>query len=244
MSMRKLLACTVAAMSLNPLAAAVAQASERCEVGQGCGLQGPRGAMEDESLLQRRPFTPGGLPALPHNAERELPREKLILWQYEGALGEREHLLDVGEETIDTVALRDGLPVVRFASGRSAVPDTDSDALARLMQRLADERIALTVCPLSNQKLCVFPDLADHKLLQLLEAGLAVTVNSDDPAYFGGYLNDNFTQLFAAVPALNARHAYQLAFNSLEASFVAQADKNAWQHQLKACFERFADHQG
>ncbi|MDN5517038.1 MAG: OmpA family protein, partial [Pseudomonas sp.] len=140
MSMRKLLACTVAAMSLNPLAAAVAQASERCEVGLGCGLQGPRGAMEDESLLQRRPFTPGGLPALPHNAERELPREKLILWQYEGALGEREHLLEVGEETIDTVALRDGLPVVRFASGRSAVPDTDSDALARLMQRLGDKR--------------------------------------------------------------------------------------------------------
>lgn len=140
MSMRKLLACTVAAMSLNPLAAAVAQASERCEVGQGCGLQGPRGAMEDESLLQRRPFTPGGLPALPHNAERELPREKLILWQHEGALGEREHLLEVGEETIDTVALRDGLPVVRFASGRSAVPDTDSDALARLMQRLGDKR--------------------------------------------------------------------------------------------------------
>ncbi len=132
----------------------------------------------------------------------------------------------------------DVLKVERIDHGVQAVHD------AQLMQRLAAERVALTICPLSNQKLCVFPDLADHNLLQLLEAGLAVTVNSDDPAYFGGYLNDNFTQLFAAVPALNAKHAYQLAFNSLEASFVPQADKNAWQHQLKACFERFAYHQG
>ena len=122
MSMRKLLACGIAAMTLNPLASAVALAVEQCEVGKGCGLQGARGAMEDESLLQRRPFTPGGLSALPHNAERELLRERLILWQREGVLGEREQLLDVGDEKIDSVALRDGLPVVRFASGRSAVP--------------------------------------------------------------------------------------------------------------------------
>lgn len=83
-------------------------------------------------------------------------------------------------------------------------------------------RIALTVCPLSNQKLCVFPDLADHNLGKLLEAGLAATVNSDDPAYFGGYINDNFTQVFAAT-GLTARHAYQLAFNSFEASFAGNA---------------------
>ena len=97
------------------------------------------------------------------------------------------------------------------------------------------------VCPLSNLKLCVFPRLADHNLLQLLEAGLAVTVNSDDPAYFGGYVNDNFTQLFAAVPALTARHAYQLAWNSFEASFAAEADKRAWHHRLKECFEQFTE---
>jgi len=132
----------------------------------------------------------------------------------------------------------DVLNVERIDHGVQAVHD------AALMQRLAEERVALTVCPLSNQKLCVFPDLADHNLKQLLDAGLAVTVNSDDPAYFGGYINENFTQLFAAVPELTAKHAYQLAFNSLEASFVAQSDKHAWQHQLKACFERFADHQG
>ncbi|OGA98559.1 MAG: adenosine deaminase, partial [Burkholderiales bacterium RIFCSPHIGHO2_12_FULL_61_11] len=69
---------------------------------------------------------------------------------------------------------------------------------AALMQRLAEDRIALTVCPLSNLKLCVFPDLARHNLRQLLDAGLLATINSDDPAYFGGTMNDNFTQTFAA----------------------------------------------
>ena len=132
----------------------------------------------------------------------------------------------------------DVLKVERIDHGVQAAQD------AALMQRLADERIALTVCPLSNQKLRVFPDLADHNLKQLLDAGLAVTVNSDDPAYFGGYINDNFVQLFEAVPALTAKDAYHLAFNSFEASFAPQPAKHAWEHALKACFERFADHQG
>ena len=140
MSLRRLLACGVAAMSLNPLAAAVALASEQCAVGQGCGLQGPRGAMEDESLFARRPFTPGGLPALPHNAERELPRERLILWQLDGPLGERDGVLAVDDERIASVQLKDGLPVVRFASGRSAIPEADGEALAAVMQRLAGKR--------------------------------------------------------------------------------------------------------
>ncbi|MFM9879027.1 MAG: adenosine deaminase [Burkholderiaceae bacterium] len=88
-----------------------------------------------------------------------------------------------------------------------------------LMARLAKDRIPLTVCPLSNQKLCVFPDLRGHNLGKLLDAGLMATVNSDDPAYFGGYINDNFTQTFAAVN-LTAEHAYTLARNSFEASFI------------------------
>ncbi|MDB5932169.1 MAG: adenosine deaminase [Polaromonas sp.] len=107
-----------------------------------------------------------------------------------------------------------------------------------LMQRLAKDRIALTVCPLSNLKLCVFPDLASHNLLQLLEAGLAATVNSDDPAYFGGYLNDNFTQTFAAGP-LNAEHAYRLARNSFEASFIEPSARKRHLDRLEAAFETF-----
>lgn len=127
----------------------------------------------------------------------------------------------------------DVLKAERIDHGVQAIQD------AALMHRLAQERIPLTVCPLSNLKLCVFDSLERHNLKQLLDAGLAVTVNSDDPAYFGGYINANFTQLFAAVPALTARDAYQLAFNSFEASFAAQADKRAWEHRLKECFERY-----
>jgi adenosine deaminase len=99
-----------------------------------------------------------------------------------------------------------------------------------LMKRLAAERIPLTVCPLSNQKLCVFPDLADHNLGQLLDAGLCAMVNSDDPAYFGGYLNANFLQTFAAT-GLTAQHAYTLMRNSFEASFLDSVAK-------RACLER------
>jgi adenosine deaminase len=107
-----------------------------------------------------------------------------------------------------------------------------------LMQRLAKDRIALTVCPLSNLKLCVFPDLARHNLRQLLDAGLAVTVNSDDPAYFGGYMNENFTQTFAAT-GMEAQHAWTLARNSFEASFADAAAKRGHLERLAACFENF-----
>ncbi|MDO9400149.1 MAG: adenosine deaminase [Polaromonas sp.] len=107
-----------------------------------------------------------------------------------------------------------------------------------LMQRLARDRIPLTVCPLSNLKLCVFPDLARHNLGELLDAGLVATVNSDDPAYFGGYMNDNFTQTFAAL-GLNAQHAYTLARNSFEASFVDESAKRLHLDRLNECFETF-----
>ena len=109
---------------------------------------------------------------------------------------------------------------------------------ASLMQRLAQDRIALTVCPLSNLKLCVFADLASHNLRQLLDAGLAATINSDDPAYFGGYMNDNFTQTFAAT-GLNAQHAYTLARNSFEASFIDASAKQRYIDQLNESFETF-----
>ena len=126
----------------------------------------------------------------------------------------------------------DVLKVQRIDHGVQAIHDE------ALMARLAKDRVPLTVCPLSNQKLCVFPNLADHNLGQMLDRGLCVMLNSDDPAYFGGYLNDNFVQTFAALP-LNASHAYQLASNSFEASFVPEAQKQAWQHQLDACFAQF-----
>ncbi|WP_280154770.1 adenosine deaminase [Piscinibacter sp. XHJ-5] len=105
-----------------------------------------------------------------------------------------------------------------------------------LMQRLARERMPLTVCPLSNVKLCVFETMAAHNLAALLDAGLVATVNSDDPAYFGGYMNDNFIAAFDALPQLGGRHAHRLAANSFEASFAAPDDKKRWRESLDALF--------
>ncbi|WP_370679328.1 adenosine deaminase [Comamonas sp. GB3 AK4-5] len=114
-----------------------------------------------------------------------------------------------------------------------------SEKDAALMLHLAERGMPLTMCPLSNLKLCVVDDLAQHNLPRLLEAGLKVMVNSDDPAYFGGYVNDNYVQLFAAT-GMHAGHAYQLARNSLEASFASPQQQAAWVQQLDACFLRFA----
>jgi adenosine deaminase len=83
-----------------------------------------------------------------------------------------------------------------------------------LVARLVREQIPLTVCPLSNVKLKVFPDLQSHNLKRLLERGLCVTVNSDDPAYFGGYLLDNYVALAEALQ-LSQAQLVQLARNSI-----------------------------
>nr|MDP2192642.1 adenosine deaminase [Rhodoferax sp.] len=126
----------------------------------------------------------------------------------------------------------DVLKVERIDHGVQAIKDP------ALMVRLARDRIALTVCPLSNLKLRVFPSLAQHNLGRLLDAGIVATVNSDDPAYFGGYINQNFSQTFAAL-GLTAQHAYQLAHNSFEASFIDDAQKRRYIDRLTATFETF-----
>jgi len=89
----------------------------------------------------------------------------------------------------------------------------------RLMQRLIDEQIPLTVCPLSNTKLCVFEDMSQHNILELLERGVKVTVNSDDPAYFGGYVTENFYALHQSL-GMSQDQAKRLAQNSLDARLV------------------------
>ncbi len=105
-----------------------------------------------------------------------------------------------------------------------------------LTQRLAREKVALTVCPLSNIKLRVFDKMQDHNLLGLLEAGLIATVNSDDPAYFGGYINENFIQAFDALP-LQRHHAQQLARNSFSAAFLDKKTKQKYLDEVDAFFE-------
>jgi len=95
-----------------------------------------------------------------------------------------------------------------------------------LVKRLAAEQMTLTVCPLSNHKLCVVDDLRDHPVPEMLRQGLHVTLNSDDPAYFGGYVNENYRQLAVAV-GLTREQVTQFARNSFEGSFLGDADKAA-----------------
>ena len=124
----------------------------------------------------------------------------------------------------------DVLRVERIDHGVRCVEDP------ALVARLAAERMPLTVCPLSNIKLCVYPTMAQHQLPALLAAGLCATINSDDPAYFGGYVNQNYLATFEALPQLTAQHAHQLASNSFEASFTSAADKLRWAQALDAAF--------
>jgi adenine deaminase len=93
----------------------------------------------------------------------------------------------------------------------------------RLVERLVAQQTPLTVCPFSNVKLRVFPELRDHNLGELLERGLLVTINSDDPAYFGGYVADNYVGTAAAL-GLTADQMIQMARNSFVASFLPEED--------------------
>ncbi|MEY4736228.1 MAG: hypothetical protein RL302_547 [Pseudomonadota bacterium] len=127
----------------------------------------------------------------------------------------------------------DVLKVERIDHGVQAIHD------AALMRRLADTKMPLTVCPLSNLKLKVFPDLTHHTIGRMLDAGIVATINSDDPAYFGGYINENFTQTFAAL-GLTSQHAYTLARNSFEASFIDASVRARYVQRLDEVFATFA----
>ncbi|MCM8528306.1 MAG: adenosine deaminase [Lentisphaeraceae bacterium] len=100
-----------------------------------------------------------------------------------------------------------------------------------LVQRLVKEEIPLTVCPLSNVKLKVFESMQEHNLAQLLDMGLKVTVNSDDPAYFGGYMNDNFLAVQEALK-LSKEQWLQISRNSIDASFISDDRKKELKKKL------------
>jgi adenosine deaminase len=107
----------------------------------------------------------------------------------------------------------------------------------RLVERLAREQVPLTVCPLSNVKLHVFRSLAEHNLKRLLDQDLCVTVNSDDPAYFGGYVAENFLAAQQALD-LDADDVARLAKNSFAASFLAPEEKRRRLVEIDALLER------
>jgi adenine deaminase len=117
------------------------------------------------------------------------------------------------------------LKVSRIDHGVRATDD------AKLMVYLAKTRLPLTVCPLSNIKLRIFDDMSQHNILQMLEAGVCVTVNSDDPAYFGGYMTENFLAL-ANHLNMTKTQAIKLVENSIEASFANAARKAVMYEQL------------
>jgi adenosine deaminase len=145
------------------------------------------------------------------------------------------------------LAAAEGLRLVAHA-GEEGGPDYVREALDRLhvqrvdhgvrsmedpelVARLRDEQVALTVCPLSNVALRVVNTLGDHMLPGMLDAGLRVTVNSDDPAYFGGYVDDNLAALRQAFGYGNAQLA-ALARNSFDACFAPEADKRRWKAEV------------
>ena len=102
-----------------------------------------------------------------------------------------------------------------------------------LVRRLREDQVPLTVCPLSNVALRAVGSLAEHPLPDMLAAGLRVTVNSDDPAYFGGYLDDNMTAIRAAL-GLDTGQLAVMARNSFDACFAPEADKRRWKSEVDA----------
>jgi adenosine deaminase len=121
----------------------------------------------------------------------------------------------------------DVLKVSRIDHGVRCVEDP------ALVARLAAEQTPLTLCPLSNVKLRLFPRMEEHNLKRLLHAGLCVTVNSDDPAYFGGYIGENFLASQRAL-GLEREDIRRLAANSITASYLPQPDKARWLERIRS----------
>ncbi|EKO3406901.1 adenosine deaminase [Vibrio fluvialis] len=127
----------------------------------------------------------------------------------------------------------DLLGVQRVDHGVRCVED------AALVQELKQTRMPLTVCPLSNLKLKVFTEMEQHNIVELLRQGLCVTINSDDPAYFGGYMTDNFMAVAKAHP-MSHQELAQFTLNAIEASFISDAEKARMNAKVYEVLARFA----
>jgi adenosine deaminase len=135
------------------------------------------------------------------------------------------------EYVYDTLDL---LKVDRIDHGNASMQDP------ALIKRLVDEQMALTVCPLSNTKLCVVDDMQNHPLPQMLKAGIKVTINSDDPAYFGGYLNENY-EAISAILGNDTQLLAQLARNSFSASFLEASQRDSLLAEVDAYMQQRND---
>ena len=145
-----------------------------------------------------------------------------------GALGLKRvaHAGEEGPPAYVAEAL-DLLHIDRLDHGNRSLED------AALVARLKASQMTLTVCPLSNLKLCVVGDLKDHPVPEMLRQGLHVTLNSDDPAYFGGYVNDNYRRLAEAV-GLSREQLTAIARNSFEGAFLTEAEKAVYLAEVEA----------
>ena len=126
------------------------------------------------------------------------------------------------------------IKVDRIDHGNNSLEDN------RLVQKLVKRKMPLTVCPLSNLKLKVVKDLTKHPLKLMMDKGLFVTLNSDDPAYFGGYVNENYLAIQQALD-LTEEDIIQLAKNSFEASFLDEADKKKYISQIDKFVNSYSD---
>ena len=122
------------------------------------------------------------------------------------------------------------LKISRIDHGNRSLEDN------QLIKHIVEKQIPLTMCPLSNLELKVVDDLKDHPMLQLMEAGLMVTINSDDPAYFGGYMNENYIQIAAALN-LSKKQITELAKNSFKASFLSDVEKEKLMNQVEDYYQ-------
>lgn len=123
----------------------------------------------------------------------------------------------------------DILNIKRIDHGNNALQDPD------LVTEIIKRDLALTVCPLSNKALQVVPDLKEHPLKKMMEMGLKVTVNSDDPAYFGGQVNQNYTEIHRALN-LSKKDLYELAKNSFAYSLLNESKKKAYLDELESYY--------
>jgi adenosine deaminase len=181
----------------------------------------------EEALPHRDVITAVGL----DSAELGHPPEKFAA-VFERALAHGFlTVAHAGEEgTADDVRRTlDVLHVSRIDHGIHALDDPE------VVARLVRDRTPLTVCPLSNVKLRVFSAMSEHNLREMLDAGLVATVNSDDPAYFGGYVVDNYIDAIEAL-SLTRGELETLALNSFEASFLSPAEKAARRDEVLRFF--------
>ena len=127
----------------------------------------------------------------------------------------------------------DDLKIQRMDHGNRSLEDP------ALVKRIAGEGMALTVCPLSNLRLCVVKNMTDHPLKRMLDSGIRATVNSDDPSYFGGYMNENYKAVSHALN-LSRDDIVTLAKNGINASFISEAYKNKLLSELDAYIQAAA----